>query len=277
LIRINLLPIQEFRRVSRLKKQIVIYAVSVAACVVLMAVVYLQAAGGLAQLRADEEALTTREAALRTKVKKVDALNKEEEGLQLKLNVIADLEAQRKGPVRILDEVSRQIPVNRAWLVHLNKSGSNLTLKGVAMDNETVADFIENLKTLKRIESLLKALEELDDLLARAEQLKKLDELKARIDGLKDLRPAPKDLVARLEEIESPEDLVSRKDDLIKQVKLLRKGRIRTNFYFDNVDLVRSTEEVRNEMRLKSFSITCSLVLTEKKPDEEADKAAKKS
>ena len=254
---------------ARLKKELGIYLASVVALIVIMSLLYVQSAGGVATLRAEEEDLTSREMVLRNKVKKVNELNEEEAGLQLKLNVIGNLEARRQGPVRILEEVSRQIPANRAWLVHLDKAGDNLTLKGIAMDNETVADFIENLKSLKQVEGLLKALEDLEALLPQAEQMKDLEGLKAGIEALKALRPAPLGLVGMLEVIEAPEGLVAQRDKITRQIKSLRKGRIRTGFYFDNVDLVRSTEEVRNEMRLKSFSVTCDIVFMEEAPTEE--------
>ena len=78
----------------------------------------------------------------RKKVAEAEELLKEEESLQAKLNIIEDLETRRSGPVKILDELSKLIPAKKAYMVNLTQSDDKLTLKGVAMDNETIALFM---------------------------------------------------------------------------------------------------------------------------------------
>jgi Tfp pilus assembly protein PilN len=48
--------------------------------------------------------------------------------------------------VRILDEISRRTPPNKAWLVDLTKEDNRLSIKGVAMANAPIALFMSNLE-----------------------------------------------------------------------------------------------------------------------------------
>ncbi len=199
MIRINLLPVRAIKKKRAVRKQVTIFFISVGLLILVCAGAYLQKAGAVGELTAQKEELAAKEALLRTKVKEVDDLKKEEEDLQAKLKIIAELENRRTGPVRILDEISRRTPAGKAYLVKLTKEKDKLTLNGVAMDNETIAVFM-----------------------------------------------------SRLEESE----------------------------YLQKVELVRSSQEILNEMRLKSFSITCNIVLSKAVEGEEegqnGDKAGAK-
>ena len=46
----------------------------------------------------------------------------------------------------MLDEVSNLIDNNRMWLTALSQSGNQLTLTGYALDNETIAQFMDELR-----------------------------------------------------------------------------------------------------------------------------------
>ena len=48
--------------------------------------------------------------------------------------------------VHILHEVSSRVDSKRLWLKSLKQQGNSLSLTGVALDNKTVADFMDGLK-----------------------------------------------------------------------------------------------------------------------------------
>lgn len=276
MIRINLLPIEEWKRKASIKKHVTIYLVTVAILIVALGFLYVRVNASLAELKEEKEALVDREAIWKKKVVKVDELKEQQEVLYLKLEVIDGLQAERRGPVRILDEISRRTPPGRAWLLDLNKSNEQLTLKGIAMDNETIAVYIQRLSQLKKVEVLLRTMEEFDLFLNTLDQVKKIDELKDRLTALKALKDKNEPLerlIKKLEALEDLESLKSQKDQLQALIKEITRGKKPTHFYFDNVELVRSTQEVRGEMRLKSFSITCKIVVKEEKPPEEEEEA----
>lgn len=65
-----------------------------------------------------------------------------------KINVIKDLQKERPILVYSLDEMTTAIPEN-AYLVEMGRIGNQITMKGVALTNEDVGDFINNIENTK--------------------------------------------------------------------------------------------------------------------------------
>lgn len=76
--------------------------------------------------------------------KDVGELEERRSQLQERLQAIAYLKAFQHGPVQILDAISGAIPL-QAWLTSIVEKDGLLEVRGVALDNQTVALFIENL------------------------------------------------------------------------------------------------------------------------------------
>src|SRR4030042_611325 len=68
--------------------------------------------------------------------------------LQDKLNIINSLRKGKETPVRGLDEISVDKP-EKLQLELMKKEGSKLAIEGIALDDETIVQFITNLKKSK--------------------------------------------------------------------------------------------------------------------------------
>jgi type IV pilus assembly protein PilN len=77
-------------------------------------------------------------------IKKVEELEAKRESLRQKIEVIEELKRNQRGPVKIMDEVSRALP-ELVWLTKLTLKGNELVLDGMAMDENAVANYIANL------------------------------------------------------------------------------------------------------------------------------------
>jgi len=77
-------------------------------------------------------------------IQKVQELETKRDQLRHKISVINNLKQNQRGPVRIMDEVSRALP-DLVWLTKMTMKGNSLTLSGVAMDETAVANYISNL------------------------------------------------------------------------------------------------------------------------------------
>jgi type IV pilus assembly protein PilN len=75
--------------------------------------------------------------------------------------VMKTLEANRFEPTRLLDVMTQVVVPKRMWFTNLESRGDRVNIKGIALDNKTVADFMVrledcglfkqvDLKTLKR-------------------------------------------------------------------------------------------------------------------------------
>ena len=154
MIKINLLPFRAARRKENIRRQITIYVLSVVLVLVAVGYFFLNLTGTLSDL-ADEKAAQKRELAkYADTIKKIKAIEKKVAQIEKKLGVINELEKNKTGPVRLLDEVALAIPKDRLWLKSLQEKKGTLSLSGTAMDNDTVALFMDNLEKSRQITSV---------------------------------------------------------------------------------------------------------------------------
>lgn len=83
-------------------------------------------------------------AKLETQTKQVDDLEKKRNLLKEKLTTIATLKIKKHGPVHVLDDLNNAIP-EKAWITELRDKNGQLEISGVALDNQTIAQFMANL------------------------------------------------------------------------------------------------------------------------------------
>jgi len=77
-------------------------------------------------------------------IEEVEAFKKRNAELRHKIEVIEQLKANQYGPVRLMDEVSKALP-ELLWLTDLGVSGGALSMRGQALNENAVANFIANL------------------------------------------------------------------------------------------------------------------------------------
>lgn len=90
--------------------------------------------------------LNTQLEKLKEKTRKVDELEKKRKLLGEKLTTIATLKARKQGPARLLDNLTVSIP-KRAWVSAVAQKGETVEFTGVALDNQTVSEFMTNLRS----------------------------------------------------------------------------------------------------------------------------------
>lgn len=96
-----------------------------------------------------EKAAAIREA--EAEVRKLDAIIKEvqeykrkQAELERKIAVIKQLQANQRGPVQVMDQISRALP-ELLWLDRMTLVGNRITVSGQAFNSNAVANFMENL------------------------------------------------------------------------------------------------------------------------------------
>lgn len=78
-------------------------------------------------------------------------IKKEKEGLQKRLEVIQKLEKDRLLTAALVDDLSGRVP-EKVWLERLEKQGEKVVSVGIALDEETIADFMTALKASPYVE-----------------------------------------------------------------------------------------------------------------------------
>ena len=97
--------------------------------------------------RLNDEIVRARQEAERLKsiIEEVKGYEEKKASLEAKINLINDLKTNQKGPVRLMDEVSKALP-DLVWLTFLEVSGNQITMRGRTLSPNAVATYLENLK-----------------------------------------------------------------------------------------------------------------------------------
>lgn len=81
----------------------------------------------------------------------VEAFKQKKAELEHKISVINELKANQRGPVRIMDALSRALPES-LWLDQLELKSNTVTLTGRAFNVNQIAQFIENLNQVPQFQ-----------------------------------------------------------------------------------------------------------------------------
>lgn len=166
MIRINLLPVREARRAANMRKQGVLMGGAAGAGVALSLILSMWMTARISHERALISARETELKKLEEVQKEVKRFQTEQQEIEQKLAIIAQIEAARTGPVKLMDELAQRIP-QRVWLTEMKASGGVLELRGHSLDAEIVADFaaaLEDSPMLSGVDLRESNLEEVDGL-----------------------------------------------------------------------------------------------------------------
>lgn len=89
--------------------------------------------------------------ALGTVIKEVEEYKAKKAELERKIGIINDLKANQKGPVRVMDYVSKSLP-ELLWLDRMTMNATTIVVEGRAFNTNAVAAFIENLDQVPEFE-----------------------------------------------------------------------------------------------------------------------------
>jgi type IV pilus assembly protein PilN len=78
-------------------------------------------------------------------IAEVEAFQKRKDSLQNRIDLINQLKANQKGPVRIMDRLSQDLP-DLVWLDRMNVAGGTITINGRGLNPNAIANFVENIK-----------------------------------------------------------------------------------------------------------------------------------
>jgi type IV pilus assembly protein PilN len=142
MIEINLLPVRAARKRESVRFQLTM--VSLILVFVLIIIAYFGWSAGKRERRIDTQLKLVQEDLVRLnkEVGEIDELKQRKAKLEQKLTVIKDLDKGRLRAAYIMGELSQRTP-EKVWIESLDKSGKDLKISGVALDNETIANFMD--------------------------------------------------------------------------------------------------------------------------------------
>ena len=164
MIRINLLPFRAARKKENIRRQVSIFMLSLVFLLIIFFYYNFSLSNKVDSLNTNIKNTKTELAEYNKINDEIAQIKKKLNNLEKKMAVMKTLEANRFEPTRLLDVMTQVVVAKRMWFTNLESKGDKVNIRGIALDNKTVADFMVrledcglfkevDLKTLKRTNS----------------------------------------------------------------------------------------------------------------------------
>ena len=145
MLRINLLPIRQLKKRTKARNQLLVFFLIFCVVIALLGVTGILLAAKITELNEDIVAKTNEKKSFDQVVQEIADLEKRRLDLNSKIKIINQLKTDSSLTVHVMDEVAKIIDHKRMWITSFNQNGGSLALSGYALDNKTIAEFMENL------------------------------------------------------------------------------------------------------------------------------------
>ncbi|APG28921.1 hypothetical protein A7E78_14460 [Syntrophotalea acetylenivorans] len=146
MIRINLLPVRAAQKKARLQGQLIVLALVLALTSLVCGGLYTSVAVKISSEKKEITEIQKEINRLKKTLGEVAHFKELQKEFQGKLDVLAALKEKKTGPVHLLDELSRVLP-DKLWLSSFKESKGAISIKGVGLNEATVARFMRDLET----------------------------------------------------------------------------------------------------------------------------------
>lgn len=146
MLRINLLPIRQLKKRAKARNQLLLFLLVFLVVLALLGVTGGLLAAKITDLNEDIVAKTNEKKSFDKVVQEIAELEKKRLDLNNKIKIINQLKTDSSLTVHILDDVASIIDNRRMWITSFKQNGGSLALSGYALDNKTIAEFMDNLK-----------------------------------------------------------------------------------------------------------------------------------
>ncbi len=154
MIKINLIPFRAARRKENIRRQISVFLLSLLFISVVLVYYNTTLGSKISELESNIASTKKQLTATQKKARQVDQIKKKLNLLQRKTRVIRNLELNRKEPVKMLDAMTQLVVPERMWITSFKNQGRRINLNGIALDNQTVADFMTRMERSKLFSSI---------------------------------------------------------------------------------------------------------------------------
>ncbi len=154
MLRINLLPIRQLKKRAHAFKQITLALIGLGCVLLVLGAVSFYQKNNIKQTQQSIQKLEEKKKTYQKTLDKIAELKKNTEELNRRITVINNLRKSSSVTVHILDEVTNRIDNERVWLTSLSQQNTTLNLIGVALDNESIAQFMDSLKDSEYIDTV---------------------------------------------------------------------------------------------------------------------------
>jgi type IV pilus assembly protein PilN len=155
MIHINLLPVKKIKQQVLARKQLMGFGVALAAVLGVLFFISLIVNGTIGGLKGEITVLENKKKQLAEVLKRIEEIEKKKALVEKQTKIVEDLQKSSTLTVRILDAVAKVTFNERMWLTDIDQRGNTMRITGMALDNQTIADFYEALENNAYISSVV--------------------------------------------------------------------------------------------------------------------------
>jgi type IV pilus assembly protein PilN len=146
MIRVNLLPVKQIKAEVSRRRDLIIGGMALGLTALIILGAYIYQSYRISKLQNEIATARAEIKALDVRVKEFGDLQKRIKEFESKHKIIEDLNHRKAGPVHVMESLSAATPPT-LWLTEFKETGGKLVITGLAVDNQTVADFLKALAT----------------------------------------------------------------------------------------------------------------------------------
>jgi len=157
MIHINFLPVREIQRRNKAIKQIAIFATAFLFFITMLVSFALYQANCAGNLQKESDRIQSEKQRYAKILAEIKKLEEEKKVLLTRIEVIKQLKQSSSLTVHVLDEIANLTPPHRMWLTKLQQTSNDLKLSGMALDNQTVAKYMDDLGNSSYMQNVILA------------------------------------------------------------------------------------------------------------------------
>jgi len=154
MIRINLLPYRAVRKKENIRFQVNVFIGSIVFAGLLIFWVITMLNGRIDSLNKDIKSTKEQVSKYQAINKEIDEIKKSLELLEKKIVVIKTLEKDRIAPVQNMDSLYTLLVEKRMWYTLIDEKSDTIKITGIALDNQTVADYMTRVEKSDRFHNV---------------------------------------------------------------------------------------------------------------------------
>jgi len=151
MIRINLLPFRLARKKENIRRQVSVFFLSLVLIILALVWVFVQLNNELARTQNEVAQVRAESLKYKKKADKVSRIKKDLAILKDKLAIVDTLKKRKNEHQILLEQLAQRLVKTKMWLSSVAADAQTVSLKGIAFDNPTIAEFMRNLENSQMI------------------------------------------------------------------------------------------------------------------------------
>lgn len=154
MIKINLLPVRDIVRRKKYFWQIIAASFFIGCIVCAFILVEFYQLNSINKIKNEIARIESEKKQFAKTLSEIKKIEEEKAILLKRTDVINQLKQSSSLTVHVLDEIATLTPSNRMWLKSLSQNGNQLALTGMALDDQTIARYMDDLEASHYIQNV---------------------------------------------------------------------------------------------------------------------------